>query len=390
MPVTTSPTCRHFGRCGGCSLLTIPIGTQLAHKHARARALLHPFLGEVELVMAPVPEGAPRFDRTKLLYPVQPDGDGVLHAGLFATGTHQVVEIQECAIQALALTELAQRCVAILRARGMQAYDERVHRGWLRALHARIAAGTGELIVGLVTTDATFALESTIVPQLVEACADLPVRLVGLVQNVNPKPGNFLLGPTTRVLHGRDHIFDRQDGLTFKISFPSFYQVHGDATAILYRPAMAMLGAVEGLRVVDGYGGVGTFALRVAAAGARRVELVESSASACADATAAATLNGLADRVAVVAAPFSSADLEPTPDVLIVDPPRAGLGAEGVERVRSLAADRLLYVSCSAESLARDLAGLVDGYTVRAARLCDLFPHTAHSEVVLRLERTAS
>jgi len=396
--VSETPRCRHFGRCGGCTLLPVPIEAQLCGKAARVRELLDPWLGGVGLEVPAPPALAPRFDRTRLLYPVQPGPDGVLRAGLFASGTHDVVEIEECAIQAEALTLLAQRFVGLLRARGVAPYDESAHRGSLRALFARIAPGTGELVAGLVTAGGTLPLQDVLVPQLVQAGADLPplrprgvpVRLVGLVHNENAARGNALLGATTHTLHGRDHVFDLQDGLTFRVGSTSFYQLHQDASALLYRPALQLAGSVAGQRLVDGYGGVGTFALRLAAAGAARVELIEAHAGACADARAAAAANGLADRIEVACVPFAEARAAPDPDLCVVDPPRAGLLPEGVARVRALAPRRLLYVSCAPASLARDLAGLADRYAVRAARLCDLFPHTDHCEVLVLLARRAA
>lgn len=385
------PTCRHFGRCGGCTGLDVPIDVQLARKRERAARVLAPFLGDVALALDPPPR-PPRLDRMKLLYPAQPGPGGELVAGLYARGSHELVEIEECQVQARALTLLAQRVAAILRAHGSVPYDESTGAGWLRALHARIAPGTGELLVGLVTAHATPPAPRT-VAAVVEACHGLPratrasVHLVGLVQNVNPRPGNALLGDALVTLHGRDHQFDRADGLTFRVGFLSFYQVHRHAAALLFRPALAMLGDVRGLRAIDGYGGVGSFALRLAAAGARRVDLVEASASACADARASAETNALAERVAVHQGPFAAVDLPGGADVVVVDPPRAGLGSEGVARVLRHDAPRVLYVSCSVDSLARDLAGLAERYRVRAARLCDLFPHTEHVETVLLLER---
>lgn len=394
------PSCRHFGTCGGCTRLDVPVHAQRADKLARAQRLLDPFLAGVALEAATPGPAVPY--RTRLLYPVQPDTHGDVTAGLYATGSHDVVEIEECAVQAPALTVLAQRFLGVLRAHGVRPYDERRHRGWLRALHARLAPGSGELLAGLVTADGSFPHRDAVVPRLVEAAHGLPgwgdrragdsgtgPRLVGLVQNVHEAPGNYLLGPTTHALVGRDHLLDEQDGLTFRISFTSFYQVHRDASALLYRPALAMLGDVTGSRVIDGYGGVGTFALRLAALGAARVELVEASASACADARVAAARNGLAARVDVLCVPFGEARLAPAPDVVVVDPPRAGLGAEGVARLLELAPARLLYVSCSAASLARDLRALAQRFEPRAARLCDLFPHTDHEELIVLLDRRA-
>jgi 23S rRNA (uracil1939-C5)-methyltransferase len=385
------PSCRHFGVCGGCTALSTPIEEQLAHKKAQVTAALQPFLAGANIDVAPPPR-TPSYDRMKLLYPAQPDAAGALATGLYAAGTHTLVPITECSIQARALTLLAQRVTEILRSHGVSAYDERAQRGCLRALHARIAPGTGELLVGLVTHERELPHAATLVPQLVDACSDLPratrepVRLVGLVHNVHERPSNFLLGPTTHTLWGRDFLRDRADGLTFKVSFASFYQVHRHASAVLYRPALAMLGDVRGQRVLDGYGGVGTFALRLLAAGAAHVDLVEANASAGADATDAAAWNNLAERMRVHVLPVADAEV-PRPNAAVLDPPRAGLGEAGVARVLQLAPARMLYVSCALSALARDLAGLVPAYRVTAARVCDLFPHTQHVEVVLLLRR---
>jgi tRNA/tmRNA/rRNA uracil-C5-methylase (TrmA/RlmC/RlmD family) len=146
-----------------------------------------------------------------------------------------------------------------------------------------------------------------------------------------------------------------------------------------------MLGDVAGLDVVDGYGGVGTFGLRLAAAGARSVTVIENSAVACEDARVNATQNDLS-HVGVLEAAFASAEFA-TPDLLVVDPPRAGLQQTGAERVLAARAPRVLLVSCALPSLARDLELLGRDYRVTAMQLCDLFPHTEHVEVLTLLER---
>jgi 23S rRNA (uracil1939-C5)-methyltransferase len=207
-----------------------------------------------------------------------------------------------------------------------------------------------------------------------------------VVRSISERDDEFLLGDRHVALKGRDHQFDRAGGLTFRVSAGSFYQIHRDADAQLYRPALRMAGDVRGLRVVDGYGGVGTFALRCAKAFAASVEIVEDNPSACRDAEYNAARNELA-QVRVVRAKFTAAEFAHGPDLLIVDPPRSGLGAEGVRRVLAARPKRLLHVACSAESLAADLDGLVTGgHRVKAMRLCDLFPHTGHVELVTLLE----
>lgn len=364
---------------------------QLEHKLSRARHALGPWLGEVQIEVA-APPATPHHDRIKLLYPAAPDAHGVLQMGLYAGGSHELIAIEECAVQARALTLLGQRVANTLRRFGLTAYREADRSGTVRALQARIMPGTGELLVGLVT-----AREMQWSPDLIAAlCATtrtLPratranIQLVGLVHNLNDAPGNVLLGPRTQAIWGRDHQYDRSDHLTFRVSFNSFYQVHRHAAALLYRPALAMLGPVQGARVIDGYGGVGTFALRLAQAGADIVHLVESNPWACADAEASAQSAGLSQKVQVHVSAFGAALDVDRADVMVIDPPRAGLGEAGVREVLRLAPDRLLYVSCSVESLARDLAQLCPTFVVRAARLADLFPHTEHCESLLLLTR---
>ncbi len=390
--MTTLARCRHFGRCGGCTALDVPIATQLTRKVETTTRTLAPYLRATTLAVE-VPTDEPYHDRLKLLFPARADRDGSLRLGLYAVRSHDLVQIEECLLQAQGLTLLARRAEAILRSRALAPYDEVRHAGLVRALHARIAAGTGELLIGLVTRTPDLADAEGLADAILDAAHDLPtattkpVVAVGVVHNIHPARGNFLLGPTTRALRGRDHLFDAADGLSIRVSFASFLQVHRAADAILVRPALAMLGDVRARTVVDGYGGVGTFGLRLARAGAREVTIVEASPSSCADARCNVEANALAC-VAVVEAPFATAaDLPARPDVVVVDPPRVGLTEAGCARLLALDAPRVLYVSCNPASLALDLARLDAAYAVTAARLVDLFPHTDHAEVVLRLER---
>lgn len=384
--------CSVFGSCGGCSALDVAIGAQLARKAAQVAERCAPWLAGVEVEWE-TPARAPRFDRTKLLYPVQPDRNGRPELGIYARGTHRIVRIDACEVQHPALTELGRRAERVLRALGLAPWDERTLRGDVRALFARIAPGTGELLVGVVTRAGVFPAAAELAQRLLEAAESLPrdrgpaVHAVGIVRNLNESPGNALLGRRSLALLGRDHQQDRQDGLSFRISFGSFYQVHRDAARLLYAPALALAGDVRGARVVDGYGGVGCFGLRLAAAGAANVRIVESSAPACRDAVYNAERNALAG-IEVERASFPAASFDARPDLLVVDPPRAGLMQPGVERALAAAAPRILHVACAVGSLARDLAGLcAGGYRVRRMRLVDLFPHTEHVEVLTLLER---
>ncbi|HLQ39046.1 MAG TPA: 23S rRNA (uracil(1939)-C(5))-methyltransferase RlmD [Planctomycetota bacterium] len=387
------PSCRHFGRCGGCSQLTTPIALQLRHKVDEVEALLQPFLGS-QRVQYEVPARTPQHFRTKLLYPVRKDRNGQAILGIYEPKSHDLVRISECRTQDPGLTALGTAAEQIFRDLELPPYDETTGTGFVRAFAARIAAGTGELMLGVVTRPGTFPQGLELADRLLAAARDLPhsgpkpLRAVGVVRSISDRDGNFLLGDRHVPLRGRDYQQDLADGLTFRISFGSFYQIHRGASALLYRPALDLAGPVRGQRVIDGYGGIGTFGLRTARAGAAAVEIVEDNPVACRDAVQNARLNAL-PVVRVVPSQFHLAEFAPGADLLIVDPPRSGLQAHGVARALAAAPRRILHIACSAPALAHDLQGLTaGGFRLAAIRLCDLFPHTDHVELATLLERS--
>lgn len=381
--------CPHFGRCGGCSQLDVPIAEQLARKRRHATELLQPFLDGQEVAIAPGPR-TPRHDRTTILYPVQLfERQATL--GIYRTGTHLIEPIRDCRIQHKALTLLGVRAGDVLRKLNLPVYNEETHKGFIRAFRARVMPGSNELMVGIISTRREFSERETLGKMLWDAASNLrdeqgkPLQLVGVALNINEVPGNAMLGPTTMAVRGRSSQTDTVAGLKLQVSFTSFYQHNRHADAILFRPALAMLGDVTGLRIVDGYGGIGAFGLRLLKAGAGHVTIVESSPVACEDARVNLRENGFTNGE-VREQLFGSAPL-PECDVLVVDPPRAGLQEIGCAAVLAAKPPRVLLVSCSLESLARDLALLHEHYRTVAVRLCDLFPHTEHVEAVTLLER---
>tara|TARA_R110002096_G_scaffold161862_9_gene328667 strand:+ start:720 stop:1904 length:1185 start_codon:yes stop_codon:yes gene_type:complete len=383
--------CTHFGLCGGCSLLDQPIADQIHGKVARARELLAPYLGEVQPEFT-LPPRTPRHDRTSILYPIQPKGRSVT-LGIYQRGTHVVEEITDCRIQHKALTEFGVRATKIIIQCKIAAYDEETGEGVLRAIRARIMPGTNELLVGLVATTSRFVGRDKLMKDLGEAARNLrddqgrAVKLVGVVLNINETPGNVLLGERTILLQGDPWQHDRVGELRIQVGFNSFYQLNRHAEVILFKPALKMLGDVKGKTIIDGYGGVGTFTLRMLRDGAKHVSLVESSPTACADARGNLRLNNF-DNGEVLEHAFGTMPL-PKCDILVADPPRAGLQEIGARAVLKNGAPRVMLISCSQESLARDLARLTVDYRVTAVRLCDLFPHTEHIETVTILERKA-
>lgn len=390
-PAEQTFDCRHFGVCGGCSLLDQPVAWQLHDKIASCEALLAPFLGELR-VAYDLPQRPQRWFRSRVLYPVRQDRDRQPILGIYEYRSHHVVEIEECLTQDVWLTELGKRVQGILRELRLEGFHANRRRGVAKAFWARLASGSGEVLAGLVTRPGPFADGPRFAELLEAAARDLPQRgrprrLVGVIHSISERDDDFLLGDRHVPLRGRDHIVDKRDGLEVRVSAGSFYQIHSGAYELLYAPAIALCGDVAGARVVDGYGGVGAFGLRLARAGAADVLVVEDNAAACRDAEHNAKQNAL-PQVRVQRASFPAAELPEDADVMIVDPPRSGLKEAGVRAVLRARPRRLVYVACAAEALQRDLAPLTEaGYALTAVRLCDLFPHTEHVELVARLER---
>ncbi|MEZ5989890.1 MAG: 23S rRNA (uracil(1939)-C(5))-methyltransferase RlmD [Planctomycetota bacterium] len=394
------PICPLFGDCGGCSVFERDYGAELDARLARAAAALAaegpPDLPPLALLHERAGR-APRHYRTRLLWPVQAGPRGRLRAGLYRSGTHELVEIERCETQDPDLTALAHATLALAEEHGLEARDERTGAGFLRAVDLRVMPATGQALVGLVTAGGVWDEGPAFARELRRGVARLerrggrrPFTVEGVLRNLNDDRGNRVLGPAWLPLAGRAYQDDRAADLVLRVSAGSFYQSNGHADRLLYRPVLAALGGLEGQRVVDAYGGVGCFALRLARAGAASVTLVESHAGAVRDAGGNVTRNGLEQRVEVRAGRVAEVlgTLEPGPDLCLLDPPRAGLMAEGRDALLSLRPARIAYVSCHAPSLARDLGPLVQGgYRVTTLAAADLFPRTSHVEVVAVLAR---
>lgn len=378
------------------------MSAQLAEKREALLTALPENARKLEVELDP-PRSTPLQFRNKLLQPIRVGDDGRAQTGLFARGTQDLVTIESCHVQDPSLTRFARRAEVAIHKLGLRAFDPQRSTGRLRALFARLVPGSQELLLGFVTTPGEFAPAKDLAQALKDCATGLRdargrrVEPIGVVQNLNDTTGNALFGNRDLPLLGRDHQVDRvgklgtERALRIQVSMRSFYQVHRGADAILFRPALEMLGPLAGAHVIDGYGGVGTFGLRALVAGAEKVTLIENGPTSCRDAEQNLRRNGLEARGEVVRESFESFVPRNAADVLIVDPPRKGLGPEGIAVVRAIGAERVLYVSCSTRSLARDLAELGRDHRIQRVRLVDLFPHTSHLEsaIVLQRERSA-
>jgi 23S rRNA (uracil1939-C5)-methyltransferase len=321
--------------------------------------------------------------RNRLEFSFGTDPGGELVCGFHAPGSWERIEpVEDCLLQSERGNEARRAVLAWCRARGLGAYDRRAQQGLLRNLVVREGRRTGELQVRLVTSDTDVDLDG--LAEAVGADSVLWTRAAGV--------GETTAGGVTTVLHGTQAIEEELSGLRFRIDAEAFFQTNTEMAERLYAAAgdKARLQGWE--RVHDLFCGIGTISL-VLAARAGEVWGLEVVEEAVADAIANARRNGV-DNARFFAGDVRLAlrelvERSGRPDVVVVDPPRAGLSQKLVRRIVEAAPRRIVYVSCNPTTLAPNAAQLgQEGWTLRSVRPVDMFPQTPHIECVALLERS--
>ena len=378
--------CRHFGTCGGCRFQDLDYALQLEAKQAQVRDALVRLGGFADPPIEPIVPARSQFRyRNKLEYSFA--GDDGLVLGFHRAGRwDEVIDVEECLLTTDLGNAIREAVKQWALAEGLEPYDQETQTGYLRHLVVREGRNTGQVLVLLVTApgerfDADFLIETlTRFPE---------VRSINWA--VNDRPAEVTNLPT-RVLWGEEWIEEELLGLRFRVRPNAFLQTNTEMAETLYtlaRDAAALTGAET---VYDLYCGTGTVGLALAgdAAWVWGVEISEESV-ACAIENAEA--NGVAN--ARFFAGNVGQSLEELvehagpPDVVVVDPPRAGLAGKALRRTGALGAPRIVYVSCNPTTLASDLAVLRDEYGYELVRCTpvDMFPHTPHIESVSLLQR---
>ena len=373
-------TCVNYEKkCGGCPLLALPYREQLAKKQARLQELL----GGFAPVKAVQGMAEPLHYRNKAIASFATQR-GKLVCGLYAEGTHRVLPGADCLLQEEILNKTLAAVLEAALACRWTAYDEDRGTGLLRHTVLRSSC-SGKVLVTLVTPGPDL-------PGSKNFCTALRKKapwVVSIVQNINPTRSSAVLGSREKTLYGPGFVLDTLCGTQFAISSRSFYQVNRTQTEVLYKKALELAKLTGRETVIDAYCGIGTIGL-CAAPLAKQVIGVERNPAAVKDAAANARRNKIANARFVCAdatewmAAAAGEGLHP--DVVFLDPPRAGSTPECIAAVNKMKPRRVVYVSCDPETLARDVAAFTRlGW--RAAKFCpvDLFPQTKHVETVVLL-----
>ncbi|GAT18100.1 23S rRNA (uracil(1939)-C(5))-methyltransferase RlmD [Secundilactobacillus silagei] len=314
--------------------------------------------------------------------------NGELETGFYRQHSHNLVPLTDFYIQDPRIDKAIVIVRDILRGENIPAYDERTHKGIIRNIMVRQSYYEKEMMIGLITNSHTLPRAKEIVAQIAE---ELP-EVTSIIQNVNSRPTNVIMGPITNVLYGEPVIHDSLLGNRFEISAKSFYQVNPVQTEKLYKLAIDRAGLTGNETVIDAYCGIGTISLAMARH-AKEVYGVEVVSTAVEDAKKNAKLNDLTNlHFETNKAEYQMAEWQKQglkPDVIVVDPPRKGLDETLIESAAAMQPKKIVYVSCNPSTLIRDVQRFMDeGYHVtEPIQPVDQFPQTPHIESVTLLEK---
>ena len=395
--------CKYEKVCGGCDYQGLPYEKQLNKKQRAVENLLAPVL---------LKSGYSKEETAALFHPIigadQPYGyRNKVHAvfgrgrnkkiicGTYEKGSHWVVDIDDCQIEHPHAVEMIRGIKDLMPSFRMQPYDEDKKTGLLRHVLIRVGQQEDreEYMVVLVTGTKTFPGKKN----FVKAIVDMSPEITTVVWNINDTKTSMVLGDKEEVLFGPGYVTDELLGNRFKISPKSFYQVHHGQTEKLYTAAIAAAKLQPTDVVLDAYCGTGTIGI-CAAPHCGSVVGVELNPAAVADAKENAKKNGV-ENISFRAGDAGeyllrqAAEGKNLPNVVIMDPPRSGSSKEFIQALQKIRPERIVYVSCGPQSLARDLGFLLRPkhgkrlYRVESIQPCDMFPMTNHCEAILCLSK---
>ena len=397
------PFCQHYGICGGCKWQVLPYAEQIKYKQKQVEDNLRR-IGKIELPeISPILGSAKtEFYRNKLEFTFSDKRwltyeevkQEVKYDQMNAVGFHipgafdKVLVIEKCWLQ----NDISNRIRNAVRD---YAYEHnysfinlRSQEGMLRNMIIRTSS-TGELMV-IIICKIVEDSEMTLFKQLLQYVADTFPEITSLLYIINNKCNDTINDLDVYVFKGNDHIFEEMEGLRFKVGPKSFYQTNSEQAYNLYKIARDFAGLTGNELVYDLYTGTGTIANFVSRQ-ARQVIGIEYVPEAIEDAKVNAEINGIDNTL------FFAGDMKDMltqefineygrPDVIITDPPRAGMHQDVVDVILFAEPKRIVYVSCNPATQARDLQLLDVKYKVKAVQPVDMFPHTHHVENVVLLE----
>jgi 23S rRNA (uracil1939-C5)-methyltransferase len=382
-----TPSCSDFGVCGGCTYQNISYETEINLKEEMVLEILkeagiNDYLYE-GIEKAPISTGY----RNKMEYSF---GDeqigGVLALGMRKRNSYyEVVTSKKCDLVDEDYRKLLHAVLEFFKTTEEKFYHKATHIGSLRHLVIRKGYFTKEIIINLITSSQL----NTELQQLANILenTDLDGDIVGIYHTVNDSLSDVVKCDNMEILHGKDFFMERLLGLDFKITPFSFFQTNSTGAEKLYETVRDFVGEAEGLNIFDLYCGTGTIA-QIISKNAKQVIGVEIISEAIEAAIANTNLNKISNCKFISGDVLKVVDeLDVTPDIIVLDPPREGIHPKAILKIISFGADKIVYVSCKPTSLSRDLVILKEnGYEIERIKIHDMFPRTGNVETVALLK----
>ncbi|HGC8533616.1 TPA: 23S rRNA (uracil(1939)-C(5))-methyltransferase RlmD [Streptococcus agalactiae] len=379
------PACSIYKECGGCQIMHLQYDKQLEFKTDVIRQALMKFKPEGyenyeirKTIGMPEPEHY----RAKLQFQVRSFG-GNVRAGLYAQGTHRLIDIKDCLVQDRLTQEMINRVAELLGKYKLPIYNERKIAG-VRTVMIRRAQASGEIQLIFITSK-RFDFDDVVI-ELVREFPELKTVAV----NINASKTSDIYGQITEVIWGQESINEEVLDYGFSLSPRAFYQLNPKQTQILYSEAVNALDVKEDDDLIDAYCGVGTIGLAFAGK-VKSVRGMDIIPEAIQDAKENALHMGFTNTHYEAG---KAEDIIPRwysegfrANALIVDPPRTGLDDKLLNTILKMPPEKMVYVSCNTSTLARDLVTLTKVYHVHYIQSVDMFPHTARTEAVVKLQR---
>ena len=377
------PRCKICTSCGGCQYQQLDYKAQLKYKTKRVKEALTRIANIKQEVLPCLGMEEPYNYRNKIQVPFNKDKNGKVKFGFYKENSHIIMPIKECAIEDRRAAPILWDIKLLLEEMNIPTYNEDSGKGIFRYALIRTSYHYEELMVVLITSQMNFPGQRHFVNELVKRHPEITT----IVENVNSRHTNVILGNQEKVLYGPGHIKDDILGLTFEISAASFFQVNPVQVEKLYTSALNLIDFNKKEIVLDAYSGVGTIGL-IAARNAKQVISVEINKSAHKNAIENAKRNNI-DNIEFHCADAGEfiSKYDGDIDVLIMDPPRSGSDETFLSTVMDKRIKKIVYVSCNPETLARDIKYLSSMYEVNYVQPVDMFPMTAHVETIVGLYR---